>query len=130
VADVVVAGEILEHVTDLDGVVAEACRVLAPGGTLVLDTIANTALARLLVVTIAERIPRGAPKGIHDPRLFVDRRRLVSLCAGYGVEIVLTGLRPTLGAIVGRNGRRRPGGMMKPTASTAVLFQGVGHKCR
>ena len=40
--DVVVAGEILEHVTDLPAVVAEVCRVLRVGGTLVIDTIANT----------------------------------------------------------------------------------------
>jgi len=127
-ADVVVAGEILEHVTDLDRVVAEACRVLAPGGTLVIDTIANTALARLLVVTIAERIPRGAPKGIHDPRLFVDRRRLVTLCARYEVDVELFGLRPTMRAIVGRDGRRRPKRTMTQTMTTSVLFQGVGKK--
>ena len=46
-ADVVFAGEILEHVHDLAAVVAEACRVLRPGGTLVLDTIAHTWLGRL-----------------------------------------------------------------------------------
>ena len=37
------AGEILEHVPDLRAAVAEACRVLRPGGTLVLDTIARHA---------------------------------------------------------------------------------------
>ena len=45
--DVVVAGEVLEHVTDLDGVVAEACRVLKPGGTFVCDTIHTVSPARL-----------------------------------------------------------------------------------
>ena len=40
--DVVVAGEVLEHVPDLAAVVGEACRVLRPGGTLVVDTIAAT----------------------------------------------------------------------------------------
>src|SRR5215207_4538862 len=39
VADAVSAGEILEHVPDLPAAVGEACRVLRPGGTLVLDTI-------------------------------------------------------------------------------------------
>jgi 2-polyprenyl-6-hydroxyphenyl methylase/3-demethylubiquinone-9 3-methyltransferase len=128
VADVVVAGEILEHVDDLSAVLREACRVLRPGGTFVLDTVADTALARLLVVTVAERIPRGAPKGIHDPRLFVNRRRLVALCAGYGVDIVLTGLRPTAGAILrgARRGVKRK--LMISTRSTAVLYQGVGKK--
>ena len=45
-ADVVSAGEILEHVTGLSTAVAEACRVLRPGGMLVLDTLAETRAAR------------------------------------------------------------------------------------
>ena len=42
--DVVCAGEILEHVADSDLVIEEACRVLRPGGLLVIDTIARTLL--------------------------------------------------------------------------------------
>ncbi len=61
------AGEILEHVPDLAAAVAEACRVLRPGGTLVLDTIANTRLARLVTVTIAERHPGRRPAGHPRP---------------------------------------------------------------
>ncbi len=61
------AGEILEHVADPSTVVSEACRVLRPGGTLVLDTINATWLGRFITVTVGERIPGGAPKGIHDP---------------------------------------------------------------
>src|SRR4051794_14457807 len=51
-ADVVVAGEILEHVTDLQAAVAELCRVLRPGGLLVLDTVNGTRLATFLTVTL------------------------------------------------------------------------------
>jgi 2-polyprenyl-6-hydroxyphenyl methylase/3-demethylubiquinone-9 3-methyltransferase len=58
-ADVVIAGEILEHVADLRGAVGEACRLLRPDGLLVLDTFAATALARFVAVTVAERLPRG-----------------------------------------------------------------------
>ena len=47
--------------------------MLRPGGTLVLDTIAATRCAELVTVTMGERIPGGAPPGIHDPALFVDR---------------------------------------------------------
>jgi 2-polyprenyl-6-hydroxyphenyl methylase/3-demethylubiquinone-9 3-methyltransferase len=127
-ADTVSAGEILEHVVDLDGAVAEACRVLRPGGTLVVDTIAATRLARLLAITIAERVPGGAPRGIHDPALFVDRRRLVEQCARHGVALRLRGLRPALGAMLAWHLGNRREVPMVPTWSTAVLFQGIGVK--
>lgn len=127
-ADVVVAGEILEHVPDLPRAVAEACRLLRPGGVLVLDTLADTALARLLAVHIAERIPGGAPKGIHDPALFVDRSALIRECARHGVELQLLGLRPSVRTVVGWLAGRREGVAVVPTRSTAVLFQGLGVK--
>ncbi len=128
VADAVSAGEILEHVRDLRAAVAEACRVLRPGGTLVLDTIAATRLARLVTVTIGERIPGAAPKGIHDPALFVDRAVLVAEAARHGVRLTLRGMRPPLWGMVRWMARREPDPRMRPTRSTAVLFQGHGTK--
>jgi 2-polyprenyl-6-hydroxyphenyl methylase/3-demethylubiquinone-9 3-methyltransferase len=128
VAAVVSAGEILEHVTDLPSTLKEACRVLQPGGVLVLDTIAATPLARLVAVEIAERVPGGAPKGIHDPRLFVDRAELVSLCANEGVRLELFGLRPSFWQLLQWLLRRREAVDMRQTRSTAILFQGVGVK--
>ena len=128
VADAVSAGEILEHVPDLAAAVAEACRVLRPGGTLVLDTIANTRLGRLVTVTIAERIPGAAPPGIHDPALFVDRDRLVAEAARHGVRLTLTGMRPPLLGTLRWLARRDPDPRMRRTRSTSVLFQGHGIK--
>jgi 2-polyprenyl-6-hydroxyphenyl methylase/3-demethylubiquinone-9 3-methyltransferase len=128
VADVVCAGEILEHVPDPRAVVAEACRVLRPGGRIVLDTIAATALARFLAVSVAERIPGGAPPGIHDPRLFIDRRALRAACGEHGVRLDLTGLRPTLSGLLAWRFGRRGAANLVPTRSTAVLFQAVGVK--
>jgi len=128
VAAVVSAGEILEHVRDLRGTVAEACRVLRPGGTLVIDTIAATRLARLVAVRIGERVPGGAPKGIHDPALFVDRELLEAECARHGVRLTLRGTRPSLPGMVRWLARRAPDVRMVPTRSTAVLFQAYGVK--
>ncbi|MCU4183195.1 bifunctional 2-polyprenyl-6-hydroxyphenol methylase/3-demethylubiquinol 3-O-methyltransferase UbiG [Acidiferrimicrobium sp. IK] len=128
VADVVCAGEILEHVTDPAAVVAEACRLLRPGGRLVVDTIAATRLATLVAVEIAERVPGAAPAGIHDPALFVDRDALVRACAAHGVELRLRGLRPRWRELAGWAAGRRPAVTMVPVWTTAVLFQGWGTK--
>lgn len=128
VADAVSAGEILEHVPDLPAVVAEACRVLRPGGTLVLDTIADTRLAKLVAVDIGERLPGGAPAGIHDPALFVNRARLLAEARRHGVRLTLTGMRPPLLGTLRWLARRDPDPVMRPTRSTAVLFQGHGLK--
>lgn len=127
-ADVVVAGEILEHVHDLAGAVAEACRLLRPGGLLVLDTLANTALCRLVAIGVAERLAGLAPRGVHDPALFVDRKALVRECARHGVRLALRGIRPSLPDLLTWSVRRGRSVRLVPTATTAVLFQGAGRK--
>lgn len=134
-ADVVSAGELLEHVPDWRRAVAEACRLLRPGGLLVLDTLNDTVLARLIAVEIGERLPT-VPRGIHDPRLFVDARALVAECARHGVQLRLRGIRPELGATLAWLLRRMRGGAagraagraprIVPTRSKAVLYQGYG----
>jgi 2-polyprenyl-6-hydroxyphenyl methylase/3-demethylubiquinone-9 3-methyltransferase len=127
IADVVCAGEILEHVTDLPRAVAEAARILRPGGVLVLDTVAATRLADLLAVRLAERL-REVPRGIHDPALFVDRAELVREAARHGIRLRLRGLRPSLRSVLAWQTGRRSDARMVPTRSTAVLFQGRGVK--
>ena len=126
-ADVVSAGEILEHVTDLPGAVAEACRVLRPGGWLVLDTLNDTALSRLLAVRVAEAV-MPAVRGLHDPALFVDPGRLTAECARHGVALTVRGVRPTLPGLARWMVTRRNAVRIVPTWSTAVLYQGRGVK--
>jgi len=128
VADVVVAGEVLEHVADPPALVREACRVLKPGGTLVLDTIAATWWGRFSSVTVGERIPAGPPKRLHDPALFVDRRALSRAASGCGVLLTLNGLRPSALDYLAWLAGRKPSVRMLPTRSTAGLFQAVGVK--
>jgi 2-polyprenyl-6-hydroxyphenyl methylase/3-demethylubiquinone-9 3-methyltransferase len=127
-ADVVAAGEILEHVPDLPAVLREACRLLRPGGLLVVDTIAATALARLIAVRLAERVPGGPPPGIHDPALLVDRAELVRECARHGVDLALRGIRPSVLDLAKWLVGRAPLVRMVPVSTTAVLFQAVGHR--
>jgi 2-polyprenyl-6-hydroxyphenyl methylase / 3-demethylubiquinone-9 3-methyltransferase len=127
-ADVVTAGEILEHVPDLRGAVAEACRVLRPGGLLVIDTLAATALCRFIAIDLAERVPYIAPRGTHDPALLVDRGVLADACARNGVDLTLRGIRPSMADFLRWTIKRRPGVRMVPVATTAVLFQAWGRK--
>jgi 2-polyprenyl-6-hydroxyphenyl methylase/3-demethylubiquinone-9 3-methyltransferase len=127
-ADVVVAGEVLEHVVDDVAVLAECARLLRPGGTLVLDALADTALSRFVMVRVLEHVPGGPPPGLHDPALFVDRRRLLAAAEELGLELRLVGLRPSLRqAIAWRLGRRELVAF-RPIRSTAVVFAGYGRK--
>lgn len=127
-ADVVVAGEILEHVEDDVAVLAETARLLRPGGVLVIDAIAATWLADLIAVRIAERLPAGPPPGIHDPAMFVDRRRLLAAAELLGLDLRLVGLRPSVRDVIAWRRGRRDGVRMKPLPTTAVLFAGYGRK--
>jgi 2-polyprenyl-6-hydroxyphenyl methylase/3-demethylubiquinone-9 3-methyltransferase len=62
-ADVVLAGEILEHVEDHEGVLTECARLLRSGGTLVLDALAAGRLSTLINVHLLERLPVGRREG-------------------------------------------------------------------
>ena len=80
-------------------------------------------------MTVGERIPGAAPRGIHDPALFVDRAELVRRVrpgTACGCGCAACGL-PCSGCCAGW-----PAGIadprMVPTRSTAVLFQGRGTK--
>jgi 2-polyprenyl-6-hydroxyphenyl methylase/3-demethylubiquinone-9 3-methyltransferase len=127
-ADVVCAGEILEHVTEPSTVVGEACRLLRTGGTLVLDTINATARARFVAVTVAERIPGLAPPGIHDPALFVPPKIVADACARGGVTLKVRGIRPAAWELLRWLAVRRGDVRIVNTRSTAVLYQGWGVK--
>ncbi len=127
-ADVVLACEVLEHVEDDVAVLAECARLLRPGGTLVIDALAATRLSVLINVHLLERLPGGPPRGLHDPRLFVDRARLLAAADRLGLDLRLVGLRPSIReAIAWRLGRREIV-TMKPIRWTGAVFAGYGTK--
>ncbi len=127
-ADVVLACEVLEHVEDDVAVLAEAARLLRPGGTLVIDSLAATRLSVLINVHVLERIPGGPPRGLHDPRLFVDRARLLEAADRLGLDLRLVGLRPSLREAIAWKFGRRDMVRMKPVRWTGSVFAGYGVK--
>ena len=124
-ADVVVAGEVFEHVRDLESTVAEIARVLKPGGLLVCDTLADTRACKVLMVTLAERLPF-VPAGIHDPDLFVDPARLQRICAVHGIDLRVRGLRPSLTDALAWQAHLKSEVRMLPMRWTGVVYQGTG----
>ena len=127
-ADVVVAGELLEHVAEPEKVVAEAVRLLRPGGTVIFDTIADTLWARISLVWVGERLPGGPPPRIHDPALFIAPERLRRAFADHGVPVELTGLQPHPLDYVRFLRDRSVGVRMIPSKSLSALYQGSGVK--
>jgi 2-polyprenyl-6-hydroxyphenyl methylase/3-demethylubiquinone-9 3-methyltransferase len=125
--DVVVAGEIFEHVADLGAVLDEVARVLRPGGVLVCDTLADTRRCSFLLVTLGERLPV-VPRGIHDPRYFVGAPRLQRLCRERGIDLAVRGVRPRVAHVVAWLLRRREDVGLRPVRSTGIVYQGIGVK--
>jgi 2-polyprenyl-6-hydroxyphenyl methylase/3-demethylubiquinone-9 3-methyltransferase len=128
-ADVVSAGELLEHVDDVPATVREACRILRPGGWLVLDTLNRTALATFMAVRVAERLVPPI-KGMHDPARFVPPDSLKRECARHGVSLEVRGIRPTLPSLARWVVTRRNAVPIVQTGSTAILYQGRGRKAK
>jgi 2-polyprenyl-6-hydroxyphenyl methylase/3-demethylubiquinone-9 3-methyltransferase len=96
--DAVVAADVLEHLPDLPAAVAELARVLAPGGSLVFDTVNRTPWSWFTAVFGLERVLRMVPRGTHDWRLFIRPAELDRLLRGVGLAPVeLTGLAPRIG---------------------------------
>ncbi len=120
--DAVVCVDVLEHVADLDKVLAEVARTLRPGGLFLFDTINRNPLARLATITIAEDLLRLLPHGTHDPAKYIKPAELRAAMQGAGlVPGAITGLGP-------RGINRRLDLTFGPLPLTAILYMGVARK--
>jgi 2-polyprenyl-6-hydroxyphenyl methylase/3-demethylubiquinone-9 3-methyltransferase len=120
--DAVVCVDVLEHVADLNKVLAEVVHVLRPGGLFLFDTINRNPLARLATITVAEDLLRLLPRGTHDPAMFIKPRELRGAMQGAGlVPGAVTGLGP-------RGINRRFDLTFGPLPLTAILYMGTARK--
>ena len=91
--DVVTALEIVEHVADRPGFVAQCCALLRPGGTVILSTLNRTPRAFALAIVGAEYVLRWVPRGTHRWARFVRPAELARDLRHAGGRVVdLTGL--------------------------------------
>jgi 2-polyprenyl-6-hydroxyphenyl methylase / 3-demethylubiquinone-9 3-methyltransferase len=136
----VVCCDVLEHVADLDRVIAETARVLEPGGIYVYDTINRTLASKLVMIKLLQEWgwTRLVPPGLHDWRMFVKPSELIGLLEGHGLESRgYTGLAPGGRALLLLRSliRQRRGAIsygelgrqaaMVPSGRTSILY--VGH---
>jgi 2-polyprenyl-6-hydroxyphenyl methylase/3-demethylubiquinone-9 3-methyltransferase len=97
--DIVYCCDVLEHVNDLDRVIAETARVLKAGGIYLYDTINRTLVSKLIVVKCGQEWPytRIMSGRLHDWSMFVKPRELQALMATYGIENRdVAGMKPAM----------------------------------
>jgi 2-polyprenyl-6-hydroxyphenyl methylase / 3-demethylubiquinone-9 3-methyltransferase len=71
--DIACCVDVLEHVNDLDAVLAETARVLRPQGVYLFDTINRTAMSRLVVIKLLQewRFTAWMPHDLHAWEQFI-----------------------------------------------------------
>ncbi len=96
--DAVIALDFLEHVTAPGRVIAEASRVLRPGGLFFFHTFNRNRLAWLVVIKGLEWFVRNTPDHMHVLPLFIKPKELETYCREVGMrQKEITGIRPALG---------------------------------
>lgn len=84
--DVVLALEVVEHVSDVDAFVATAGRCVAAGGMLFASTIDRTWKSFLFAIVGAEYVLRVLPRGTHQWRRFVRPAELAAAAGRCGLQ--------------------------------------------
>jgi 2-polyprenyl-6-hydroxyphenyl methylase/3-demethylubiquinone-9 3-methyltransferase len=88
--DVVLALEIIEHVSDTGLFYDALCRLVKPGGMLVLSTLNRTAKSYALGIVGAEYVLRWLPKGTHRWSKFIKPSEMARDLRARGLEVVDT----------------------------------------
>lgn len=96
--DAVTALDFLEHVTSPERAIAEAARVLRPGGLFFFHTFNRNPLAWLIVIKGLEWFVRNTPERMHVLPLFIKPEELKGYCRKAGMDPEeMIGMRPEIG---------------------------------
>lgn len=93
--DVVTAMDVLEHVSDPQKVIAEANRVLRPGGLFFFKTFSKNPFSWLVGIKGMEWFVKNTPPNYHVYSLFIQPKKLCHWMDDAGMEVMeLRGIRP------------------------------------
>lgn len=130
--DVVCAMDLLEHVEDPSRVVAEAARVLAPGGLFFFHTFNRTWQANLIVIKGVELFVANTPPQLHVIDRFIKPGELAAMCDAHALEVgELHGSRPRFRWPLWRmlvTGKVRDDFAFKFTRSTKLGYTGFAKR--
>jgi 2-polyprenyl-6-hydroxyphenyl methylase/3-demethylubiquinone-9 3-methyltransferase len=130
--EAVCAMDLLEHVETPARAIAEASRVLTPGGLFFFYTFDRNALSWLVIIKGVEWFVRNAPEHMHVLRLFLKPREVRAACVAHGLEEpALVGVRPELTRPFWRmlvTGRVARDFTFRFTRSTRLAYAGVARK--
>jgi len=131
--DVVCAMDFLEHVDEPALVIAEASRVLAPGGLFFFHTFNRNWLSWLVVIKGVEWFVKNTPRDLHVLRLFLKPEEVRAMCTTYAMAVrEIRGLEPVvlsrefLGLLV--TGTVPNGFQFRFTRSTRMGYSGLSTK--
>jgi 2-polyprenyl-6-hydroxyphenyl methylase/3-demethylubiquinone-9 3-methyltransferase len=88
--DVVLAMEIIEHVSDVELFLAECARMVRPGGLLLVATLNRTPKSFALAIVGAEYVLRWLPVGTHDWHKFVKPNEVIAGIDASGLDVIDT----------------------------------------
>jgi 2-polyprenyl-6-hydroxyphenyl methylase/3-demethylubiquinone-9 3-methyltransferase len=130
--DAVTCMDFLEHVEEPDQVIAEAARVLKPGGLFVFHTFNRNPLAHFVIIKGMEWFVKNTPKHLHVIRLFVKPSEVKIYCAQAGMEVkTVRGIAPRFGFLLLKmlwTGVVPEGFQFKITRSTLLSYVGSAVK--
>jgi len=86
--DIVLAMEVVEHVTDVGLFVSRCAEMVKPGGLMILATINRTLKAFALAIVGAEYVLRWLPRGTHQWDKFVTPNELEIALAKSGLDVI------------------------------------------
>ena len=88
--DVVLALEVVEHVSDVPAFVNTVAQAVAPGGLLIASTIDRTWKSFVFAIVGAEYVLQLLPKGTHEYAKFIKPSELAGHCRAAGLDLQAT----------------------------------------